>query len=66
MPLYIKWSATDKNNRFILTSVDLSAQVLKLVAGGKSLRPGSAKCNFEHHLNTSGDHYRAQLAPLTQ
>jgi hypothetical protein len=41
MPLYTHWSATDPDNQFILTTTDLNATILKLVAHGDSLAPGS-------------------------
>lgn len=41
MPLYANWSATDLHDRFIITTMDLNAHVLKLVARGDSLAPGS-------------------------
>ena len=46
MPLYANWSATDENDRFILTTVDISAQLLRLVSRGQSLRPGSTNATF--------------------
>lgn len=41
MPLYTNWSATDLHDRFIITTMDLNTHVLKLVARGDSLAPGS-------------------------
>jgi len=41
MPRYTNWSATDPDNHFILTTIDLNAHVLKLVARGDSLTPGT-------------------------
>ena len=46
MPLYTNWSATDENDRFILTTVDLTSQLLKLVARGQSLTPGSTNATL--------------------
>ena len=46
MPLYANWSATDENDRFILTTVDISAQLLRLVSRGQSLPPGSTNATF--------------------
>jgi hypothetical protein len=46
MPRYTNWSATDENDRFILTTIDLNAQLLKLVARGKSLPPGSTNATL--------------------
>jgi hypothetical protein len=46
MPLYTNWSATDENERFILTTVDLTSQLLKLVARGQSLPPGSTNATL--------------------
>jgi hypothetical protein len=46
MPLYTNWSATDENDRFILTTVDISAQLLRLVSRGQSLPPGSTNATF--------------------
>jgi len=47
MPLYANWSATDENDRFILTTVDISAQLLRLVSRGQSLPPGSTNATFK-------------------
>jgi hypothetical protein len=52
MPLYTNWSATDENERFILTTVDLTSQLLKLVARGQSLPPGSTNATLDT-LSTS-------------
>ena len=54
MPLYTNWSATDENDRFLLTTVDLNAQLLKLVADGKSLPPGGTSATL-NNLLTSAD-----------
>ena len=53
MPLYTNWSATDENDRFILTTVDLNAQLLTLVARGKSLSPGSTNATLNTLLTSS-------------
>ena len=54
MPLYTNWSAIDENDRFIFTTVDLNAQLLKLVARGKSLLPGSTNATL-NTISTSPD-----------
>lgn len=41
MPVYAHWSATDPDNHFTLTTIDLNARILKLVARGDLLAPGS-------------------------
>jgi hypothetical protein len=46
MPLFTNWSATDKNERFILTTADLTSQLLKLIARGQSLPPGSTNATL--------------------
>lgn len=46
MPLYTNWSATDENERFILTTADLTSQLLKLIARGQSLPPGSTNATL--------------------
>lgn len=48
MPLYSNWSATDPDSHFMLTTIDLNAQVLKLVARGDSLAPGSTNMAFNN------------------
>lgn len=53
MPLYTNWSAIDQANRFILTTADLNAEVLKLVARGESLPPGSSNATVNNLLSTS-------------
>ncbi len=53
MPRYTNWSAVDENNRFILTTADLPAEVLKLAARGESLPPGSTNASVNHTLSTS-------------
>jgi hypothetical protein len=46
MPLYTNWSATDENERFILTTVDLTSQLVKLVASGQLLPAGSTNATL--------------------
>lgn len=46
MPLYTNWSATDEHERFILTTIDLTSQLLKLIARGQSLPPGSTNATL--------------------
>jgi hypothetical protein len=53
MPLYTNWSATDENDRFILTTVDLTSQLLKLVARGQSLTPGSTNATLNTLSSTN-------------
>ena len=48
MPLYTNWSATDPDSNFILTTIDLNSQVLKLVARGDSLAPGSTNIALDN------------------
>jgi|SRR5690242_11810821 len=48
MPRYTNWSATDPDSNFILTTIDLNSQVLKLVARGDSLAPGSTKIALDN------------------
>lgn len=52
MPRYTNWSATDENDDFILTTIDLNARLLQLVARGKSLPPGSTNATL-NTLSTS-------------
>ena len=52
MPRYTNWSATDENDDFILTTIDLNARLLQLVARGKSLPPGSTNTTL-NTLSTS-------------
>jgi hypothetical protein len=53
MPRYTNWSATDENNRFILTTADLPAEVLTLAARGESLPPGSTNASVNNIHSTS-------------
>ena len=48
MPRYTNWSATDPDSNFILTTIDLTSHVLKLVARGDSLAPGSTKIALDN------------------
>jgi len=41
MPRYTNWTATDEDDAFIVTTVDLNARLLELVARVKALYPGS-------------------------
>jgi hypothetical protein len=52
MPRYTNWSATDENDDFILTTIDLNARLLQLVARGQSLPPGSTNATL-NTLSTS-------------
>ena len=54
MPFYANWSATDENDCFTLTTVDINAQLLKLVSRGQSLPPGSTNATL-NTLTTSPD-----------
>lgn len=52
MPRYTNWTATDENDNFILTTIDLNARLLQLVARGQSLPPGSTNATL-NTLSTS-------------
>jgi len=52
MPRYTNWTATDENDDFILTTIDLNARLLQLVARGQSLPPGSTNATL-NTLSTS-------------
>lgn len=53
MPLYINWAATDEHNRFTLTTSDLDAEVLKIVARGEALQPGTTSQSINGTQNPS-------------
>jgi hypothetical protein len=41
MPLFVNWTASDENERFLVNTAELDAEILKLVARGEALQPGS-------------------------
>jgi hypothetical protein len=53
MPLYVNWAATDESNRFTITTSDLDAEVLRLVARGETLQPGTTSRSVKNAQNPS-------------
>jgi hypothetical protein len=50
MPLFINWAATDQDDRFLISTTDLHVELLKAIASGLALPPGTTR----HSLN--GEH----------
>ena len=48
MPLFINWAATDQDDRFLVSTTDLDVELLKAVASGLTLPPGTTR----HSLKT--------------
>ena len=40
MPLFVSWTASDENERFLVNTAELDAEILKLVARGETIAPG--------------------------
>ena len=43
MPLFINWAATDQDDRFLICTTDLDVELLKAVASGLILPPGTTR-----------------------
>ena len=43
MPLFINWAATDQDDRFLISTTDLDVELLKAVASGLILPPGTTR-----------------------
>ena len=48
MPLFTNWTATDENDRFLINTADLDAAVLKAIASGLTLPPGTTGHSLKH------------------
>ena len=48
MPLFVNWTASDENERFIVNTAELDAEILKLVARGETIAPGSTSYSIKN------------------
>jgi hypothetical protein len=48
MPLFVNWTASDENERFLVNTAELDAEILKLVARGETLVPGSTSYSVKN------------------
>jgi hypothetical protein len=48
MPLYTTRPATDENDRFLIHTAELDAEVLKAIASGLTLPPGTTGHSLNH------------------
>jgi hypothetical protein len=48
MPLFTNWTATDENDRFLINTAELDAEVLKAIASGITLPPGTTGHSLKH------------------
>jgi hypothetical protein len=55
MPLFINWTATDENDRFLVNTAELDVEVLKAIASGLTLTPGSTSQSLKHAERPSAD-----------
>jgi hypothetical protein len=55
MPLYVNWTAADENDHFIVNSAELDAEILKIVACGQTLAPGSTSLSVKNAQRPSDD-----------
>ena len=56
MPLFINWTAIDQNDRFLINSTELNVELLKAVAYGIALPPGSTRQSLKTlHEQASND-----------
>jgi hypothetical protein len=53
MPLYVNWAATDEQDRFMINTSDLDAEVLRIVARGETLQPGTTSQSLTCARNPS-------------
>jgi len=55
MPLFINWAATDQDDRFLVSTTDLNVELLKAVAAGLTLPPGTTRDSFKSQQPRSYD-----------
>lgn len=55
MPLFINWAATDQDDRFLISTTDLDVELLKAVAAGLTLPPGTTRDSFKSQQPRSYD-----------
>jgi hypothetical protein len=53
MPLYASWTATDENDRFLINTAELDGEVLKAIASGYELPPGSTSHSIKNATRPS-------------
>lgn len=56
MPLFINWAATDQDDRFLISTTDLDVELLKAVASGLTLAPGTTRDSLKSEHRPSHDH----------
>ena len=55
MPLFINWAATDQDDRFLISTTDLDVELLKAVASGLTLPPGTTRLSLKSEQQPSYD-----------
>src|SRR5215217_4112333 len=55
MPLFINWAATDQDDRFLISTTDLDVELLKAVACGLTLPPGTTRLSLKSEHQPSTD-----------
>jgi hypothetical protein len=60
MPLFVNWTASDQNERFIVNTAELDAEIFKLVARGETLAPGSTSYSVKNAIRPSSGSLIAQ------
>lgn len=55
MPLYANWTATDESDRFLINTAELDGEVLKAIASGYELPPGSTSHSIKNATRPSED-----------
>jgi hypothetical protein len=55
LPLFVNWTALHENDRFIANTAELDAEILKLVARGETLPPGSTSHSVRNAKRPSSD-----------
>jgi hypothetical protein len=53
MPLYVNWTATDENDHFLINTAELDGEVLKAIASGLELPPGSTSHSLKNATRPS-------------
>jgi len=48
MPLFVNWTASDENDRFLINTAELDAEILKLIARRETLAPGSTSYSINN------------------
>lgn len=53
MPLYVNWTATEENDHFLINTAELDGEVLKAIASGLELPPGSTSRSLKNATRPS-------------